>query len=135
MRYLLIVAAIGASLALAWVGWRLALAEQIVVPGSATDPDYSVVMVLGLAAAVMAFAAAGLIARRPEGAYLLSVGAFMLVMPLTLLAFLSLAAGTSPYSTSDPGLVRLLGPGLLALDLTVAFLALRLGRSMSQRGL
>jgi hypothetical protein len=134
MRHVLIAIAIGASLALVWVAWRLALAEQVVVPGFVNEPDYTVVLVLGTAAAVMAIAAAGMIARRAEGAYLLSVGAFMLVMPLTLLAFLSLMAGASPYATSDPGAVRLLGPALLALDLAVAVLSLRLGRNMARSG-
>ena len=127
MRSVLIVVAIGASLALVWVAWRLAMAEQIVSPDSVDEPDYTIVIVLGVAAAVMAAAAAGMIARRAEGAYLLSVGAFMLVMPLALLAFLSV-----PWSGSDPGPIRLLGPGLFVADLVVAVLALRLGREMSK---
>ena len=130
MRPALIAVALVASVALAWVAWILAAAEQAVTPGYESDPDFTLVIVVGIAALVMAFAAGGLIARRAEGAYLLSVGAFMLVMPLVLLAFLTLMAGASPYDTSDPGPIRLVGPVLLAFDLAVAVFALRLGRQM-----
>ena len=130
MRPALIAVAGLAAVALGWVTWVLAAAELTVTPGFESDPDFTVVIVVGCAAVVMAFAAGGLIARRAEGAFLLSVGAFMLLMPLALLAFLTLMAGASPYDTNDPGPIRLLGPGLLALDVTVAVLALRLGRRM-----
>ena len=132
MRYALIAVAIGASLSCVFVAWRLWLGEQVVTPGYENDPDYTYVVVLVVAATVLAFAAGGLIARRAEGAYLLSIAAFMLAMPLALLAILSLG-WYSPYSTGDPGLVRFLGLGLLALDLWVAVQGIRVGRRLSMQ--
>ena len=125
MRYALIVVAIGASLFLTWLSW-IFLLRALDARGD-TGNDWSVVVVLATAALVMAFAAGGLVARRAEGAFLLSVGAFMCALPLAFVAMLSFVAWDV---TSNPGPERLLGPVGLGLDLWVGVLGLRLGRSM-----
>ena len=132
MRYAFIAIAIGASLLCVFVAWRLWLGEQVVVPGRVSDPEYTYVVVLLVAAIVLAFAAGGLIAQRAEGAYLLSVAAFMLVMPLGVLVLLSfIALGMSERSLTN--LVLIFGVwGAFGLDLWVAVHGIRLGRRMRE---
>jgi len=131
MRYALIAIAIGASLLCLFVAWRLWLGEQVVMdPDYVREPDYTNVVVLIVAAIVLAFAAGGLIARRAEGAYLLSVAAFMLVMPLGVLVMLSfIALGVNERSLTN--LVVISGVwAAFGLDLWVAVKGMRLGRRM-----
>ena len=67
MRPALIAIAGLAAVALGWVTWVLTAPELAVTPGFESEPDFTVVIVVGCAAVVMAFAAGGLLARRAEG--------------------------------------------------------------------
>jgi hypothetical protein len=136
VRYALIAVAIGASLVCLFVAWRLWLGEQVVVPGYRDDPDYTVVAMLVVAAVVLAFAAGGLIARRAEGAYLLGVAAFMLVIPLAGLGLLSFITwDTTQGEQSNIGLLRIGVWGAFAFDVWVGVRSIRLGRQMSDERL
>ena len=86
MRYGLIGVAVGAFVLLTWLS--LVFLERELRPAPPFNPehpnivwpsedDYTLVVVLATAALVMVAAAGGMIARRAEGAYLLSVGALM----------------------------------------------------------
>ena len=126
LRYALIVAAIGASLFFAWLAFTtfLIVLEK---PPEFAGPDRLNMGILVTAALVMAVAAGGLIARRAWGAYLLSVAAFLLSLPLAFLALWILAAWDV---TNEPHPERILPVGAVGLAIGVGVAALRLGRSI-----
>lgn len=112
MRYFLIAVAIAAALFLAWLARDL-------------HPAYSIF--LWTPALAMGLAAIGMIKRRAWGAYLLSVAAFLCVLPIMFLMLMLASMWRTQPATpgSDPsGLILL---GALALALTVGGTGIALG--------
>jgi hypothetical protein len=125
VRYALIGVAIGAFLLLGWIAGVLLLDRLDAPPDAIDHSDF--IGFLVLLALVMANAAVGLVRRRAWAADLLSVAAFVCSLPIAALLVLS-GLAPSPDNTSDPS--RLVALGAIALALSVAVLARRLGRAM-----
>lgn len=123
MRYFMITVAIGAFLVLGWLAVDLLVAQA----------GAGYIVPVAIPALLMAVAAVGLIMQRSWGAYTLSAAGFLAVLPIAFLLLFAAGAGawrTEPDTTSDPGVLILLGALILAL--TVGGFALKLGKSLGR---